>query len=80
MRGAGAQLRDVVLARVPCSCVYTSEYQDYLRLMSALNSKATSPEESFALFLKYQFEGRQVEQVCDVCSAVNRWDDILETV
>lgn len=78
--GAGAELRDIVLAKVPCSCTYTSEYEEYLRLMATLNTTVTTPEESFTLFLKYQFDGKQVEHVCDACRAVNQWDDLLETV
>lgn len=80
MRHAGADLRDIVLASIPCSCTYTSEYEEYLRLMATLNSSVKTAEESFALFLKYQFDGKAVEHVCDVCRAVNRWDDVLETV
>lgn len=80
LRYAGAELRDIVLAQVPCSCSYTPEYEEYLRLMATLNSTVKSAEESFALFVKYQFDGKQVERVCDVCRTVNQWDDLLETV
>lgn len=80
IRGAGAELRDIVLANVPCSCTYTPEYEEYLRLMSVLNSTVTTAEERFALFVKYQFDGKQVEHVCNACRAVNQWDDLLETV
>lgn len=80
MRGAGGALRDLVIANVPCSCQYTSEYEEYLRLMSALTSTATTPEERFTIFLKYHYDGKQVEHVCDACRAVNQWDDLLETV
>lgn len=48
--------------------------------MATLNSTVKSAEESFALFVKYQFDGKQVERVCDVCRTVNQWDDLLETV
>lgn len=48
--------------------------------MATLTSTVKTAEERFHLFLKYQFDGRQVEEVCDACRAVNAWDDLLESV
>lgn len=78
--GAGSALRDLIISSVPCSCRYTEEYEEYLRLMATLTSTVKTAEERFHLFLKYQFDGRQVEEVCDACRAVNAWDDLLESV
>ena len=40
-------------------------------------STARDSGDRFALWLSHPYEGKMVEQVCDVCSTVNEWDDAL---
>jgi hypothetical protein len=78
--GAGGTLRNLVISSIPCACEYTADYEEYLRLIATLTSTVTTAEERLMMFVKYQFDGKQVDRVCDACRAVNEWDDLLETV
>lgn len=72
----GQRLRDLLLASRACVCVPTSEYAEYLAFMNKITSEATSPEQKFLLWLRYEFRGDEYT-VCDTCDAINEWDATL---
>jgi len=72
----GQRLRDLLLTSRACSCVPTSEYAEYLSFMNKITLEATSPEQRFLLWLRYEFRGDEYT-VCDTCDAINEWDATL---
>ena len=72
----GQRLRDLLLTSRACSCVPTSEYAEYLTFMNKITLEATSPEQRFLLWLRYEFRGDEYT-VCDICDAINEWDETL---
>jgi hypothetical protein len=75
---AGTELRNLLIKSVACSCHPTQEYADYLAFMEEI-TKGGTPDQRFLLWLKYEFRGQEME-VCDICQAVNAWDDIHTSI
>jgi hypothetical protein len=44
--------------------------------MNKITLEATSPEQRFLLWLRYEFRGDEYT-VCDICDAINEWDATL---
>jgi len=70
----GQRLRNIAIT-VGCSCTPTDDYAEYCRLMEVLMTTARDSQARFALWLAHPYDGKMVETVCDVCKAVNDWDD-----
>lgn len=70
----GERLRNIAIT-VGCSCTPTEEYAEYSRLMAVLMTTARDSKERFAMWLSHPYDGKMTETVCEVCKAVNEWDD-----
>jgi hypothetical protein len=44
--------------------------------MEVLMSTARDSQTRFALWLSHPYEGKMVDEVCDVCKTINEWDDV----
>lgn len=70
----GQRLRNIAIG-IGCSCTPTDDYAEYCRLMEVLMTTTRDSQARFALWLSHPYDGKMIEQVCDVCKAVNDWDD-----
>lgn len=71
----GQRLRDIAI-KGGCTCQPTPEYAEYsTKLESALAGRGSF--DRLVATIAYQYEGKMVAQVCDVCQTVNDWDDMM---